>query len=256
MTIFTLGHSNRPIEEFLALLEINQVDVVADVRAFPGSRHNPQYKAENLKKYLRQVGISYRHFKNLGGRRMPVENSPNTGWINKSFQGYADYMRTPAFEEALQRLIKLALKKRIAIVCAEAVPWRCHRNLISDALTVRKYRVEHILSPTRNQAHKITSWAKVRGATITYRTSPKNTSLETSGRSGNLAKALKVGDHVSWNSEAGRVRGHIIKKLTRPTCFKGYIHHATQTQPQYLIKSDKTDHIALHLERALRKLKT
>jgi uncharacterized protein (DUF488 family) len=176
-TIFTLGHSNRTIEEFIALLEINQVDVVVDVRAFPGSRHNPQYKTENLKKDLSKAGISYRHFKNLGGRRRPVEDSPNTGWINKSFQGYADYMRTPEFEEALQRLIKLALKKRIAIVCAEAVPWRCHRNLISDALTARKYRVEHILSPTRNQVHKITSWAKVRGSTITYRTYPIETKL-------------------------------------------------------------------------------
>lgn len=245
-TIFTLGHSNRPIEDFLALLKVNQVDVVADVRAFPGSRHNPQYKTENLREHLRQAGISYRHFRDLGGRRRPVENSPNTGWINKSFQGYADYMRTPEFEEALQSLIELALKKRVAIVCAEAVPWRCHRNLISDALTVRKYRVEHILSPTRNQVHKMTSWAKVRGTTITYRTSAKGDSVK---------KPLKVGDHVSWNSEAGRVRGHIIKKITRSTRFKGYVHHATATQPQYMIKSDKTDHIALHRGPALRKLK-
>ncbi|MFL5813148.1 MAG: HVA1 family protein [Bdellovibrionia bacterium] len=245
-TLFTLGHSNRPIEAFLTLLEINSVDVVADVRAFPGSRHNPQYKTENLRKYLRQAGISYRHLPGLGGRRRPVDNSPNTGWINKSFQGYADYMRTSEFEKALESLIELALKKRVAIICAEAVPWRCHRNLISDALTVRNFRVEHILSPTRNQVHKITSWAKVRGTTITYRTDSQAT----------MKKALKVGDHVSWNSEAGRVRGHIIKKLTRPTRFKGYVHHATSTAPQYLIKSDKTDHVALHLGTALRKLKT
>lgn len=244
--IFTLGHSNRTIEDFLELLEINKVDVVVDVRAFPGSRHNPQYKTENLRKHLRQAGISYKHFRSLGGRRRPVENSPNTGWINKSFQGYADYMRTPEFQEALQDLIKLAQKKRVAIVCAEAVPWRCHRNLISDALTTRKIRVEHILSPTRNQLHKITSWAKVRGTTLTYRTYSKGT----------MKKLLKVGDHVSWNSEAGRVRGRIIKKLTRATRFKGYTHHATTTHPQYLIKSDTTDHIALHRGPALRKLKT
>lgn len=168
-TIFTLGHSNRTIDEFLALLARNQIKVVADVRAFPGSRHNPQYKSAALKKRLRRAGISYRHFPDLGGRRKPARNSKNTGWRNKSFQGYADYMRTQAFKEALRSLIGLAEKKRVAIVCAEAVPWRCHRNLISDALTARKLRVEHIMSATRNQIHKITPWASVRGITITYR---------------------------------------------------------------------------------------
>ena len=166
--VFTIGHSTRPIEQFIELLKAHGVKRVIDVRTIPRSRHNPQFNRELLAESLRGSGIAYTHLKKLGGLRHPATNSVNLGWRNSGFRGFADYMQTPEFEAALDRAIKLAKTKSCALMCAEAVPWRCHRSLISDALTVRKIRVKHIVSATRAQTHKITPFALIRAARITY----------------------------------------------------------------------------------------
>jgi uncharacterized protein (DUF488 family) len=166
--ILTIGHSTRPIEEFAALLKLNQVTLLVDIRTIPKSRHNPQYWGTALRKSLKRLGIGYAHIPELGGLRKPVPGSVNSGWRNRSFRGYADYMQTLPFRAALKHLVELAARERIAIMCAEAVPWRCHRNLVADALTVRGLRVEHIMNEKRTSPHKVTSWAQVRGGKITY----------------------------------------------------------------------------------------
>ena len=158
--ILTVGHSTKPIEEFVRLLHAHGVGLLVDVRTIPRSRHNPQFEKETLAASLCQAGIDYRHMKDLGGLRKPQPDSVNTGWKNASFRGYADYMQTPAFVAAIETLIDLAQTKRLAIMCAEAVPWRCHRSLIADALIVRGVPVEHIMSTTRRDAHHLTSFAK------------------------------------------------------------------------------------------------
>src|SRR6516165_6408944 len=144
--VLTVGHSNRPLDEFLLLLREHQVTLVADVRKMPHSRGNPQFNHDTLPEALGEADIGYVHLPQLGGLRRRRPDSPNTGWQNASFQGYADYMLTPAFEEGLQELLNRAPGQRVALMCAEAVPWRCHRSLIADALTVRGVTVEHILS--------------------------------------------------------------------------------------------------------------
>jgi uncharacterized protein (DUF488 family) len=166
--IFTVGHSNRSIADFLALLQAHGVERLVDVRTIPKSRHNPQFNRDALASSVRRAHIAYTHLKALGGLRHPRANSPNTGWINSSFRGFADYMQTREFAAALARLEKYAAHKICAIMCAEAVPWRCHRSLIADALTVRGHAVEHIMTPTRRDAHKLTSFARVRGKRVTY----------------------------------------------------------------------------------------
>ena len=178
--ILTIGHSNRSIEDFLALLKAHGVQRLVDVRTVPRSRHNPQFNRlpavaglsgqgdDALPQTLRRARIAYTYLKKLGGLRRAHPDSQNTGWNNSSFRGFADYMQTPEFAVALARLEKLAQTKRCAIMCAEAVPWRCHRSLLADALTVRGHAVEHIMTPTRRNLHKLTSFARVRGKRITY----------------------------------------------------------------------------------------
>jgi uncharacterized protein (DUF488 family) len=166
--VLTIGHSTRPIGQFIALLKAHEVSRVLDVRTIPRSRFNPQFNADSLSASLQAAGIGYSHLPGLGGLRHTTAAAVNLGWRNASFRGFADYMQTPEFEQALDDLIQLAKKDRIALMCAEAVPWRCHRSLIADALLVRGIRTEDILSPTRRQVHALTPFAKVRGATITY----------------------------------------------------------------------------------------
>ena len=166
--ILTIGHSTRPADEFLFILNAHGVQQLIDVRTIPKSRRNPQYGRESLEPLLEHSGIHYQHMKALGGLRRPGKDSPNSGWRNDSFRGYADYMQTPEFASALDALTAAANDRRIVIMCAEAVPWRCHRSLIGDALTVRGHSVEHIMSATKTNPHVITSFARVEGVAITY----------------------------------------------------------------------------------------
>lgn len=166
--VFTIGHSTHPWVEFRDLLRAHGIERVVDVRTVPRSRHNPQFNRETLSAKLRSARIGYAHVRKLGGLRHARADSTNTGWRNSSFRGYADYMQMPEFEQGLNRLIKLASQKRSAIMCAEGVPWRCHRSLIADALTIRKIPVFHILSAAKPHRHSPTPFAKVRGRSITY----------------------------------------------------------------------------------------
>jgi uncharacterized protein (DUF488 family) len=167
--ILTIGHSTRPLDEFIALLKSHGVTLLADVRTIPRSRHNPQFNLDTLPAALSAAGIGYLHMKGLGGLRHGVRNSPNTGWRTPSFRGYADYMLTEEFGHNLERLMEVAgTEEQVAVMCAEAVPWRCHRSLIADALTVRGVPVEHIMGPGRRQPHRLTPFARVDGARITY----------------------------------------------------------------------------------------
>jgi uncharacterized protein (DUF488 family) len=166
--VLTIGHSTRAIEEFIRLLQTHGATCVVDVRTVPRSRHNPQFNKASLPRSLKKAGLGYIHMPGLGGLRHAKRDSINMGWRNTSFRGYADYMQTPEFEQSLEELIQLANKERIAIMCAEAVPWRCHRSLIADALLVHGVRAEDIMSPTSRQVHALTPFAKVRGTTITY----------------------------------------------------------------------------------------
>lgn len=168
LQIFTIGHSNRPIEEFLRMLETHGIERLVDIRTIPRSRFNPQFNTGTLRDSLSAVGIDYIWMKELGGLRHAKKDSVNTGWKNASFRGYADYMQTPEFAEGIAKLIKIAGEKKTAIMCAEAVPWRCHRSLVADALVARGIDVQHIMSATRTQPHEITSFARLRGTEITY----------------------------------------------------------------------------------------
>ena len=166
--VLTIGHSTRPLDEFLALLRAHSVTCVVDVRTVPRSRHNPQFNQDSLPDSLKKAGLGYVHLPALGGLRHAKCDSVNVGWRNASFRGYADYMQTPEFERGLEELIHLAKREQIAIMCAEAVPWRCHRSLIGDALTVRGIRTEDVMSLTRSRIHTLTPFAKVRGKSVTY----------------------------------------------------------------------------------------
>jgi uncharacterized protein (DUF488 family) len=166
--VLTLGHSTRPIQAFVELLRAHGVTWLVDVRTVPRSRHNPQFNAEALPATLAAANIGYAHAAGLGGFRRTTPDSQNTGWRNLSFRGYADYMQTTDFADELARLIELAQGNRIALMCAEAVPWRCHRSLIADALVVHGAATCEIVSPTRLQPHTLTPFARVRGLEITY----------------------------------------------------------------------------------------
>ena len=168
LTVLTVGHSTHSIEDFIRILKAHKVSRVVDVRTVPKSRHVPQYNAESLAAKLPAQGIDYFHIKTLGGLRHPAKDSVNTGWRNASFRGYADYMGTEEFRKGIDRLLALAQGKRAAIMCAEAVPWRCHRSLIGDALLLRGVDVEDILSKTQTRKHVFTPFAKVHGLEITY----------------------------------------------------------------------------------------
>jgi uncharacterized protein (DUF488 family) len=166
--IFTIGHSTRPLEEFIELLLASGVERVIDIRTIPRSRHNPQFNGDALGPALRSARIGYVQLKELGGLRRAKADSKNLGWRNASFRGFADYMQTPEFESGLERAIHLGEEKPSALMCAEAVPWSCHRSMVADALTVRGFAVEHIVSGSKPQEHKLTSFARVRGTKITY----------------------------------------------------------------------------------------
>ena len=168
LTVLTVGHSSREWPAFLELLRAWQVRRLIDVRSIPRSRHNPQFNRETMAARLRSARIGYVYLGKLGGLRHARRDSPNTGWRNASFRGYADYMQTAEFAAGLERLLRLAGEKTSAVMCAEAVPWRCHRSLIADALLLRGARVEHIMSKTRSQTHALTPFARVRGQQIRY----------------------------------------------------------------------------------------
>jgi uncharacterized protein (DUF488 family) len=165
--LFTIGHSTRPIDDFVGLLKAHGVERLVDVRTVPRSRRNPQFGIETLARSLAESGVEYVHMPSLGGFRHARRDSTNTGWRNETFRGYADYMDTPEFEHALQELIVASRERRIAIMCAEAVPWRCHRSLISDALTARGVTVKH-LGLGSVQDHRMTPFAKLDGMKVSY----------------------------------------------------------------------------------------
>ena len=168
-TVWTVGHSTRPIEEFLDLLAAADIKLLADVRRFPGSRRYPHFNQEVLAESLASVGIGYRHFVDLGGRRKErLPDSPNTGWRVESFNAYADYMQSQEFLAALAELMEAAKAQPTAIMCSEALPHKCHRRLIADALLVRGWQVRHLLSPKRIDDHQQTAFARVAGTNITY----------------------------------------------------------------------------------------
>lgn len=167
-SILTVGHSTHPIEEFLALLEAHEVRQLIDIRTIPKSRKNPQFNSDALASALKAAHIRYEHMPGLGGLRHARKDSINTAWRNDSFRGYADYMQTPAFDESIRALIKEAAPRRTAIMCAEAVPWRCHRSLVADALGARGVAVEHIMSRSSVKPHSYTPFARIEGESVTY----------------------------------------------------------------------------------------
>jgi uncharacterized protein (DUF488 family) len=166
--VLTIGHSNRSIEDFIAMLQAHGVDLLVDIRTVPKSRHNPQFNLDALPGSLAATGIEHRHMAGLGGLRHARKDSINMGWKNASFRGYADYMQTPEFDANLRELMALDGDRRVAIMCAESVPWRCHRSLVADALTARGVPVAHIMSATKANPHKLTSFARVEGERVTY----------------------------------------------------------------------------------------
>jgi uncharacterized protein (DUF488 family) len=168
LTIFTIGHSTRPIDEFIRLLEAHGVQRVVDVRTMPRSRHNPQFNRDQLSEALHRRKIHYRHMPGLGGLRRARRDSPNAGWRNASFRGYADYMQTAEFEASLDECIALATQERVVLMCAEAVPWRCHRSLIADALLARGITASEIASGVRARPHSLTPFARVEGTRVSY----------------------------------------------------------------------------------------
>lgn len=166
--MFTIGHSTRSLEDFIELLRLHGVSQVLDVRTIPRSRHNPQFNSDSLASALAKAGIGYHHLAGLGGLRRPCLPSTNAAWRNASFRGFADYMQTPEFAKALKELIGLVRSGRPALMCAEAVPWRCHRSLIADALLAHHITVAHIISRTSCRAHVLTPFAKIEGSHVVY----------------------------------------------------------------------------------------
>ena len=167
--VFTVGHSTRKLSEFVGILGTYGIEEVVDIRTIPRSRANPQFNEKRLGDFLKRHHIRYKHMKGLGGLRHPLKDSANTYWYNASFRGFADYMQTGEFRENLLELISLAKKRQTAIMCAEAVPWRCHRSLIADALLVRGVGVRHIFSPTNSKPHELTKSARVNRLNIVYK---------------------------------------------------------------------------------------
>ncbi len=167
-SIFTIGHSTHTIGEFVALLRAHKVKTVADVRTIPKSRHNPQFNEEELKLSLRRARIGYKHLEKLGGLRHAAKDSKNMGWHNVSFRGYADYMASEAFAQGLAELQAMARARTTAVMCAEAVPWRCHRSLIADALTKKGFQVRDIMSRTSATKHRLTPFLKMKKGKLTY----------------------------------------------------------------------------------------
>lgn len=168
--VYTIGHSTHPIDEFVEMLNRNHIQTLVDVRSIPGSRHNPQFGEHELEKSMPAAGLGYLLMKGLGGRRHTRvgDETVNGAWRNKSFRSYADYMQTEDFDVAVEELIDLSGRQRVAIMCAEAVPWRCHRSLIGDALLARGVKVLDIMSTKSTKPHSMTSFAKVEGERVWY----------------------------------------------------------------------------------------
>lgn len=201
LLVLTIGHSTRPIDVFIRLLRAHGVRRVVDVRTIPRSRHNPQFNRDGLSPALHRARIHYRHMPGLGGLRHARQGSINTGWRNAGFRGYADYMQTAEFEDSLTTCIDLAKRERIVLMCAEAVPWRCHRSLIADALLARGIEVSEITSGIRTRPHSLTPWARVSGTSVTYPASRKK----------KLAPAA-----LSYNPRQGRRAAHGPRKGSNP----------------------------------------
>jgi uncharacterized protein (DUF488 family) len=168
LTIWTIGHSTRTIEDFLTLLKAHHIESLVDVRHFPGSRRYPHFGKEQLAEKLSRVGVEYHHLPQLGGRRRPQAHSPNTAWRNEAFRGYADYMHTGAFADGIIHLLDIARRRRVAIMCAEALWWRCHRGLIADYLKANGHEVLHIQSATKAEEHPFTSAARIVNGKLSY----------------------------------------------------------------------------------------
>lgn len=171
-TLWTIGHSTRPLEVFLGLLHDEGIEVLVDVRRFAGSRRNPQYSSESMVRALPASGVAYVPMPDLGGRRKARDDTPHTAWRNASFRGYADYMDTDAYAAARSRLANLALERRTAVMCAEAMWWQCHRSLISDDFKAAGWTVLHILAPGRVEEHPYTSAARIEDGRLTYAPPP------------------------------------------------------------------------------------
>jgi uncharacterized protein (DUF488 family) len=168
LVVMAIGHSTRPAADFIHLLRAHDVERLVDVRTIPRSRHNPQFNRSQLSAALHSARLHYTYMPGLGGLRHARRDSINTGWHNASFRGFADYMQTPEFRKNLDDLIERARRERIAVMCAEAVPWRCHRSLIADALLARGIEVREITSATRTRLHSLTPWGQVKGTQVTY----------------------------------------------------------------------------------------
>jgi uncharacterized protein (DUF488 family) len=196
--IFTIGHSTRSIEDFVRLLQAHGIGRVVDVRTIPRSRHNPQFNRDTLPGALRKYRIHYTHMGGLGGLRRAKPDSNNTGWRNASFRGYADYMLTATFRKHLDRCIELANKETIVLMCAEAVPWRCHRSLIADALLVRGLQACEITSGVRARPHELKPWAHVAGTSVTYPAAAADVRIAAGGR------AMRRGRTASSSAKASR----------------------------------------------------
>jgi uncharacterized protein (DUF488 family) len=177
LTIWTIGHSTRTIEDFLALLRAHRIESLVDVRHYPGSRRYPHFNKEQLAESLPKAGIEYHHLVQLGGRRRARPDSHNTAWRNEAFRGYADYMETNSFAEGIDCLLELSRKKRVAVMCAEAVWWRCHRSLIADYLKARGDQVLHIQSATKAEEHPFTSAARIVDGKLSYEAAAVETEL-------------------------------------------------------------------------------
>jgi len=166
--LWTIGHSNHEFEHFLAMLQSVGIEGLADVRRFPGSRRQPQFQQDNLRNLLAEADIEYRHFPHLGGRRKTTSDTENDGWRVQSFNAYADHTQSEEFRNGLSELEEFARSKRVAMMCSEAVPWRCHRRLIGDALLIRDWQVEDIFAPNRTKPHKLTDFARRQGDHLIY----------------------------------------------------------------------------------------
>jgi uncharacterized protein (DUF488 family) len=167
-TIFTVGHSTRSLGDFIAILKAHGIQALADVRQYPRSRRLPHFNDESLSAALLREGIDYLPFKSLGGRRKANPDSINTGWRNENFRGYADFMQTGEFTQALKELMDVAVRRTTAVMCAEAMPWRCHRSLIADALVIRGWEVLDIMDANEARPHRLPSFARVDGMRLTY----------------------------------------------------------------------------------------
>jgi uncharacterized protein (DUF488 family) len=181
LTIYTVGHSTRSIDEFIEILNAYNITLLVDVRTVPRSRHNPQFNKENLLNTLKPYGIKYLPMPDIGGLRHPKKDSINLALENSGFRGYADYMQTKEFAENLLKLVVLAKENCLAVMCAEALPWRCHRNLISDALVARHVKVLHIISKNDTVTHQLNELAHVEGTKVTYPLFSKETPQRTLG---------------------------------------------------------------------------